>query len=96
MFVSCTVFVLSGRGRIPRPEESCPMWCVIKCDQVTIKPSTHDVNKWVEEGRTTKHKTSLLKCTFLCCWLFLLTAVKEFCTEICWRWKRKVCGLLVI
>jgi hypothetical protein len=40
MFVSCTVFVLSGRGLcdgpIPRPEESCRVWCVSECDQVKI------------------------------------------------------------
>jgi hypothetical protein len=41
MFVSCTVFVLSGRGLcngpIPRPEESYRMWCVFVCDQVKSK-----------------------------------------------------------
>jgi hypothetical protein len=41
MFVSCTVFVLSGRGLcdgpIPRPEESYRLWCVFECDQVKIK-----------------------------------------------------------
>jgi hypothetical protein len=41
MFVSCTVFVLSGRGLwdgpIPRPEESYRLWCVSECDQVKIK-----------------------------------------------------------
>jgi hypothetical protein len=40
MFVSCTVFVLSGRGLcdrpIPRPEESYQLWCVSECDQVKI------------------------------------------------------------
>jgi hypothetical protein len=40
MFVSCTVFVLSGRGLydgpIPRPEESYRLWCVSECDQVKI------------------------------------------------------------
>jgi hypothetical protein len=40
MFVSCTVFVLSGRGLcdgpIPRPEESCQLWRVSECDQVKI------------------------------------------------------------
>jgi hypothetical protein len=53
------VFVLSGRGLcdgpIPRPEESYRLWCVSECDHVKIKkPSTPTVNKWVEEGRTTK------------------------------------------
>jgi hypothetical protein len=40
MFVSCTVFVLSGRdlcdGPLPRPEESYQLWCVFECDQVKI------------------------------------------------------------
>jgi hypothetical protein len=41
MFVSCTVFVLSGRGLcdgpIPRREESYRILCVFECDQVKIK-----------------------------------------------------------
>jgi hypothetical protein len=41
MFVSCTVFVLSGRGLcdgpISRQEESYRLWCVSECDQVKIK-----------------------------------------------------------
>jgi hypothetical protein len=41
MFVSCTEFVLSGRGLcdgpIPRPEESYQLWCVFECDQVKTK-----------------------------------------------------------
>jgi hypothetical protein len=41
MFVSCTVFVFSGRGLcdgpIPRPEESYRLWCVSECDQVKIE-----------------------------------------------------------
>jgi hypothetical protein len=41
MFVSCIVFVLSGRdlcdGPIPRPEESYRLWCVFECDQVKNK-----------------------------------------------------------
>jgi hypothetical protein len=40
MFVSCTVFVLSGRGLcdgpIPSPEESYRLWCVSESDQVKI------------------------------------------------------------
>jgi hypothetical protein len=49
-FLSCTVFVLSGRGLcdrpIPRPEESYQLWCVLECDQVkNSKPSTPTVNK---------------------------------------------------
>jgi hypothetical protein len=59
MFVSCTVFVMSGRGLcdgpIPHPGESYRLWCVFECDQVKIKnPSTPTVNKYVAEGRTTK------------------------------------------
>jgi hypothetical protein len=42
MFVSSTVFVLSGRdlcdGPIPRPEESYRVWCVLVRDQVKINP----------------------------------------------------------
>jgi hypothetical protein len=50
MFVSCTMFVLSGRGPydgpIPRSEESYRLWCVSECDQVKIKKnSTPTVNK---------------------------------------------------
>jgi hypothetical protein len=45
MFVSCTVFVLSGRGLcvgpIPRPDESYRLWCVFECDQVKIKNPLH-------------------------------------------------------
>jgi hypothetical protein len=41
MFVSCTVFVLSGRGLcygpIPHPEGSYRLWCVLECNQVEIK-----------------------------------------------------------
>jgi hypothetical protein len=40
MFVSCTVFVLSGRGLcdgpIPRTEESYRLWCASECDQMKI------------------------------------------------------------
>jgi hypothetical protein len=36
-----SVCVLSGRGicdgPIPRPEESCRLWCVFECDQVGNK-----------------------------------------------------------
>jgi hypothetical protein len=59
MFVSCTVFVLSGRGLcdgpILHPEESYRLWCMLECDQVkSQKPPTRTVNKQVEEGRTAK------------------------------------------
>jgi hypothetical protein len=40
MFVSCTVFVLSGTGLcdgpIPRPEEPYRLRCLSECDQVKI------------------------------------------------------------
>jgi hypothetical protein len=40
MFVSCTVFLLWGRGLcdgpIPRPEGFYRLWCVSECDQVKI------------------------------------------------------------
>jgi hypothetical protein len=43
--LSCTVFVLSGRGLcdgpIPRPEESYRLWCVSECDQMKIKQPRH-------------------------------------------------------
>jgi hypothetical protein len=55
MFVSCTVFVLSGRGLgngpIPRPEESYRLWCVSECDQVKIN-NLDTYCEQVEEGRT--------------------------------------------
>jgi hypothetical protein len=41
MFVSCTVFVLPGRGLcdgpIPCPEEPYRLWCALECYQVKIK-----------------------------------------------------------
>jgi hypothetical protein len=41
MFGSCECCVLSGRGLcdgpIPRPEESCRLWCVFECSQVKIE-----------------------------------------------------------
>jgi hypothetical protein len=48
--LSCTMFVLSGRGLcnrpIPRPEESYRLWCVLEYDQMkSQKPSTPAVNK---------------------------------------------------
>jgi hypothetical protein len=37
-YLSCTLFVLSGRdlcdGPIPHPEESYRLWCVSECDQM--------------------------------------------------------------
>jgi hypothetical protein len=59
MFVSCTVFVLLGRGLcdgpIPRPEESYRLWYVSECDQVKIN-NVDTYCELVEEGRTTKRK----------------------------------------
>jgi hypothetical protein len=56
MFVSCTVFVLSGRGLCdgltPRPEESYRLWCVSEYDQVKINNLDTYCEK-VEEVRTT-------------------------------------------
>jgi hypothetical protein len=44
MFVSCIVFVLSGRGLcggpIPRPEEPYRLQCVSECDQAKIKTTS--------------------------------------------------------
>jgi hypothetical protein len=41
MFVSCTVFVSSGRDLcnepVPRPEESYRLWCVSECDQMKLQ-----------------------------------------------------------
>jgi hypothetical protein len=63
MLVSCTMFVLSGRGLcdgpIPRPEESYRLWCVSECDQVKIN-SLDTCCEQVEEGRTTKRNETKL------------------------------------
>jgi hypothetical protein len=63
MFVSCTVFVLSGRGLcdgpIPRPEESYRLWCVSECDQVKMKTLytyCEQVDRR-EKGNETKYPT---------------------------------------
>jgi hypothetical protein len=44
MFVSCPVFVFSGRGLwdgpIPRPEESYRLSCVSECNQVKIRTTS--------------------------------------------------------
>jgi hypothetical protein len=43
--LSCTVFVLSGRGLcdgpIPRPEESYRLWRVLECDHVKIRKTLY-------------------------------------------------------
>jgi hypothetical protein len=62
MSVSCTVFVLSGRGLcdgpIPRLEESYRLWCVSECDQVKInKIDTYC--ELVEKERTMKRNVSV-------------------------------------
>jgi hypothetical protein len=63
MFVSCTVFVLSGRcpcdGPIPRTEESYRLWCVSESDQVKIN-NLDIYREQVEEGRTTKRQLSVI------------------------------------
>jgi hypothetical protein len=72
MFVSCTVFVLSGRGLwdgpIPRPEESYQLWCVLECDREKIKTLCTYCEQ-VGEGRATEpnvylHFIKSLKVTF--------------------------------
>jgi hypothetical protein len=56
MFVSCTVFVLSGRGLcdglIPRPEESYRLLCVFESDEAKIN-NLDTYCEWVEEGSAT-------------------------------------------
>jgi hypothetical protein len=66
MFVSCTVFVLSGTGLrdgpIPRPEESYRMWCAFECDQAKIK-TLHTYCEHVgrrEEDYETKRNEKIL------------------------------------
>jgi hypothetical protein len=66
MFVSCTVFLLSGRGLcdgpIPRPEEPYRLWCVSECDQVKIK-SRHIL--WVgRRGEGLRNETYIV--SFVC------------------------------
>jgi hypothetical protein len=43
--LSCTVFVLSGRGLcdgpIPRPVGSYRLWCELECDQMKTQNSVH-------------------------------------------------------
>jgi hypothetical protein len=55
MFVSCTVFLLSGRGLcdgpILRPEESYRLWCVSESEQVEIN-NLDTYCEQVEEVRT--------------------------------------------
>jgi hypothetical protein len=63
MFISCTVFVLSGRGLcdgpIPRPEGSYRLWCVSECDQVKMN-NLDTCCEQVEEGRTAKRNETNL------------------------------------
>jgi hypothetical protein len=60
-FLSCTVFVLSGRGLcdgpIPRPEQSYRLWCVSECDRVKIN-NLNTCCEQVEEGRTANKGTA--------------------------------------
>jgi hypothetical protein len=57
MFVSSTVFVLSGRGLcdgpILRPEESYRLWCVFECDQVKINNLDTCCEQVGRKGRAT-------------------------------------------
>jgi hypothetical protein len=50
--------VLSGRGLcdgpIPRPEESCRLWCVSECDQVKINNLDTCCEEVGRRGTTTK------------------------------------------
>jgi hypothetical protein len=59
--LSCTVFVLSGRGLcdgpIPCPEELYRLWCVSECDQVKIN-NLDTCCEQVEEVRTAKRNGS--------------------------------------
>jgi hypothetical protein len=65
MFVSSTVFVLSGRGLcdwpIPRPEESYRLWCVFERDQVQIQTLYTYCGQVGRRGKDceTKHIASL-------------------------------------
>jgi hypothetical protein len=63
MFVSCTVFVLSGRGLcegpIARPEESYRLWCVFECDQVKIKTLYNYCERTGRRGKDYETKRSL-------------------------------------
>jgi hypothetical protein len=64
MFVSCTVFVLSGRGlcdgSIPPPEESYGVWCVLECDQMKSQKPTYVYCEQVgRRGKDYKNLSSL-------------------------------------
>jgi hypothetical protein len=64
MFVSCTVFVLLGRGLcdgpIPCPEESDRLWCVFECDHVKTKT----LYTYCEQvGRREKGYETNIKCS---------------------------------
>jgi hypothetical protein len=68
MFVSCAVFVLSGRGLcdgpIPRPEESYRLWCVFECDQVktkTLYTCCEQVGRREKDCETKPNAIGLLK-----------------------------------
>jgi hypothetical protein len=64
MFVSCTVFVLPGRGLcdgpIPRLEEFYRLWCVLECDQVKIKTPYTDCEQVGRRGKDYETKPSVL------------------------------------
>jgi hypothetical protein len=80
MFVSCTVFMLSGRGfcdgPIPRPEESYRMWCVSECDQV--KNKTLDTYcEWVEDVRTAKRNETIVDWDVSGVWRTVFKSVQD-------------------
>jgi hypothetical protein len=81
MFVSCTVFVLSGRGLcngpIPGPEEANRVWCVLECDQVKIKTLSTHCEQLGRRGKD--YKTKNIKAL---CWYSDLLDGLEF--ERCW------------
>jgi hypothetical protein len=64
--LSCTVFVLSGRGLcdgpIPRPEDSYRLWCVSECDQVKIKTLYTYCEKVGRRGRDYETKRLYWPC----------------------------------
>jgi hypothetical protein len=67
MSVSCTVFVLSGRGLcdgpIHRPEEPYRLWCVCECDQVQI----HNLDNYCEQvGKRGKDYVMIFLCSNQC------------------------------
>jgi hypothetical protein len=98
MFVSCIVFVLSGRGLcdgpIPRPEESYRLWCVSECDQVKSQTLYTYCEQVGRRGRTTK-RNDWPKCTACGCCVTILASgnffIKEIVMSACCRVRCCVC-----